>query len=153
VHVSGDFGKELRRRRERSGVSIRRLAAKAKLSDAGWRRLETGGGTRKSTVIAIAAALDWKESDALTLAGFDPDTVTEEDRKSAGEEFPYQMWNQLNAIQRDVLLGVMKVMLNPQKDIFDEGSDDEPPAADVFEYNVNSDRVEEPCPNRVESRR
>lgn len=86
------FGPELKRQRERSGLSQREAARrttptagdKPAVSAGRWAQLETGWqknkgalipiGTTAATVAAAARAVGWDVAEALGVAGFDPAT-------------------------------------------------------------------------------
>lgn len=77
-----EFGRELRAARSRAGLSIRRAAKLAGVSEGRWRQLESGvqsvGGvpvairTKPETAVKVAAVVALPADRALTLAGFDP---------------------------------------------------------------------------------
>lgn len=68
-----DFGLYIKGARDAAGLSQEGAAVKAGLTRQQWNRLENGqSGTKRETVLMIAAAFDLDESIALNKAGFAP---------------------------------------------------------------------------------
>jgi hypothetical protein len=119
------FGAELERHRHAAGLSIRKAAKLAGISEGWWRQLETGvqkvggqavpiGGTKESTVSRVARAVSWNPNKARALAGFPPESADEPDVE-ADEDFPVELWRELKPAHRAVLRELMDVMVDPDR--------------------------------------
>lgn len=110
------FGTEVRRRRERLGLSQRVAARRAGISASGWAKAEQAlniGVPERLTVIAMARALDWDPDDALRVVGLEPATATELRAKPTDPATELnQIWSALSEPQQWALVYVAATMVS-----------------------------------------
>lgn len=117
------FGAALRTHREDAGLSARRAAKLAGISEGRWRQLESGVqkirggievpiGTTAGTVMAAAKAVGWPAGEALSVAGFDPVAELRVAGRPPVAAGPVG-WAELDARQRDAVQRLVSVMLDP----------------------------------------
>lgn len=110
------FGTEVRRRRERLGLSQRVAARRAGISASGWAKVEQAlniGVPERLTVIAMARVLDWDSDDALRVVGLAPATAAELVAKPTDPTTELdRIWSALSEPQRWALVYVAATMVS-----------------------------------------
>jgi transcriptional regulator with XRE-family HTH domain len=131
----GPFAIEMERRREELGLSKRRAAQRCDISPALWSRITKGYESRggipvatgkpgKDTVVRIARGLNWPRSEALALAGYDPDLIPD-DPVDLPPNRIFDIWPQLSHQQKQAVEWVARLMVDP-----DAAIDSTPPRMD-----------------------
>lgn len=64
------FGAKIRAQREQKNMTQEEAGARAGMRRQQWHRIEQGASTKRSTLLRIAKALDLKEEDVFSWAGF-----------------------------------------------------------------------------------
>lgn len=114
-----EFGRRVRKARERLGLSQGAAAKQAGLSASGWRKIEQAanvGLPERMSIIHLSRVLGWDPDIQLRGLGLEPmrdGEATEEPRDPATELD--RLWSSLTAPQRWALVTVAEAMVTPHR--------------------------------------